>query len=123
MARALTSRNLPEPPSLPDEADRELRLDLWTSRSRALSALTQAEGREAEARAARAEADAAVSHYEHLLEQARGQLTIDDMLKGSYVACVECKQPQGAAIHDVSKSVTETGEAQHPFIPGPILEG
>lgn len=39
-----------------------------------------------------------------------------------FVGCVECHQKQGAPIHDKRKTVAETGESQHPFIPGPILE-
>jgi hypothetical protein len=40
-----------------------------------------------------------------------------------FVACVECKRPQGDSIHDPRLSVTDTGQSQHVFIPGPILNG
>lgn len=36
--------------------------------------------------------------------------------------CAECKQPSGAPIHDAHLSVTATGEAQHPYIPGPMID-
>src|SRR3954470_5538390 len=37
-----------------------------------------------------------------------------------YVGCTVCHQPGGAAIHNQSLSVADTGEAQHPFVPGAI---
>jgi len=36
--------------------------------------------------------------------------------------CVECHQTFGAPIHDARLSATDTGESQHPYIPGPMLD-
>lgn len=36
--------------------------------------------------------------------------------------CVECHQTSGASIHDARLSVTDTGEAQHPYVPGPMVD-